>query len=131
MMLSYFKKANMLAYPKHLFYAPQWIILGVNNVCNLHCKMCDVGTKNTQSNFYDHMVGTHPINMPKELIYKIIDQVHQYYPTAKLGYAFTEPSVYPFLIESYTMLKIKIFSLRLLPMRCNWLNKPMSSSKLD
>jgi radical SAM protein with 4Fe4S-binding SPASM domain len=107
MMLSYFKKANMLAYPKHLFYAPQWIILGVNNVCNLHCKMCDVGTKNTQSNFYDHMVGTHPINMPKALIFKIIDQVHQYYPSAKLGYAFTEPSVYPFLMESLHHAKSK------------------------
>jgi len=97
----------MLAYPKHLFYAPQWIILGVNNVCNLHCKMCDVGTKNTQSNFYDHMLGTHPINMPKELILKIIDEVHQYYPSAKLGYAFTEPSVYPFLNESLHYAKSK------------------------
>jgi MoaA/NifB/PqqE/SkfB family radical SAM enzyme len=94
------KKINRIVYPQHLFYAPQWIILGVNNVCNLHCKMCDVGTKNTHSNFYDHMVGTHPINMPKELIYKIIDEVNTYFPTAKLGYAFTEPSVYPFLIDS-------------------------------
>ncbi len=100
MLLQTLKKANMMAYPQHLFYAPQWIILGVNNVCNLHCKMCDVGTKNTQSNFYDHMVGTHPLHMPKELIYKIIDETHRYFPTAKLGYAFTEPSVYPFLNES-------------------------------
>jgi MoaA/NifB/PqqE/SkfB family radical SAM enzyme len=100
MIKKFLKRANMMAYPQHLFYAPQWIILGVNNVCNLHCKMCDVGTKNTQSNFYDHMVGAHPINMPKELIFKIIDEVYANWPTTKLGYAFTEPSVYPFLIES-------------------------------
>ena len=99
-MLGALKKINRLAYPQHLFYAPQWIILGVNNVCNLHCKMCDVGTKNTHSNFYDHMVGTQPLNMPKELIFKIIDQIEQFFPSAKLGYAFTEPSVYPYLFES-------------------------------
>jgi MoaA/NifB/PqqE/SkfB family radical SAM enzyme len=99
-MLEILKKANINLYPQHLFYAPQWVILAVNNVCNLHCKMCDVGTKNTNSNFYDHMVGTHPLNMPRELIFKIIDELQLYYPTTKLGYAFTEPSVYPFLLES-------------------------------
>ena len=99
-MIGILKKANVSLHPRHLYYAPQWIILAVNNVCNLHCKMCDVGTKNSNSNFYDHMVGTHPLNMPKELIFKIIDEVQLHFPTSKLGYAFTEPSVYPFLMES-------------------------------
>ncbi len=99
-MKTYLKKANINFYPKHLFYAPQWIILAVNNVCNLHCKMCDVGTQHTQSNFYDHMVGTQPMNMPKELLFKIIDETKHYFPSTKLGYAFTEPSVYPYLMES-------------------------------
>lgn len=38
-------------------------------------------------------VCTHPINIPLDLIKKMIDQ-------AKLGYVFTEPLIYPHLIES-------------------------------
>ncbi len=94
------KKANIKFNPQHLYFSPSWIILGVNNVCNLHCKMCDVGTKNSHSNFYDHMVGTQPLNMPKDLIFKIIEDVALHFPKTKLGYAFTEPSVYPHLMES-------------------------------
>jgi sulfatase maturation enzyme AslB (radical SAM superfamily) len=59
--------------------------------------MCDVGTKTTETNFAQNLIGTHPINMPLELIMKIIDDIHDFYPSAKLGYAFTEPLVYPFL----------------------------------
>lgn len=62
--------------------------------------MCDVGTKNLESNFAQNLVGTHPINMPSELIHRIIDQVHEAFPKSKLAYAFTEPLVYPHLIES-------------------------------
>jgi MoaA/NifB/PqqE/SkfB family radical SAM enzyme len=94
------KKANVRLMPDRLFYDPTWIILAVNNVCNLHCKMCDVGTQYTESNFYDHMMGTKPLNMPLELITRIVDQTAEYFPKAKLGYAFTEPGVYPHLIES-------------------------------
>jgi len=94
------KKINKEYFPTRYLYGPEWIVLGVNNVCNLHCKMCDVGTKNLESNFAQNLVGTHPINMPKKLIEKIIDQIAQYYPNTKLGYGFTEPLVYPLLIDS-------------------------------
>ncbi|MCX6199154.1 MAG: radical SAM protein [Bacteroidetes bacterium] len=94
------KKVNAKFYPRKLLYNPSWIILCVNNACNLHCKMCDVGTKTTDSNFYQHMMGAQPINMPIGLLKNIIDQTASYFPKAKLGYAFTEPSVYPHLLES-------------------------------
>ncbi len=94
------KKINKKYLPEKYLFAPEWVVLGVNNVCNLHCKMCDVGTKNLDSNFAQNLVGTHPINMPIELIKKIIEQTSLYYPNAKLAYAFTEPLVYPHLIES-------------------------------
>ncbi len=35
---------------------PQGIYLNVNNVCNLKCRMCDVGTGDGGSSFYDHML---------------------------------------------------------------------------
>jgi hypothetical protein len=53
--------------------------------------MCDVGTKTTDTNFAQNLVGTHPMNMPLELIQKINDQTATYFPNAQHGYAFTEP----------------------------------------
>lgn len=94
------KSANISLYPKHLFYAPHWVVLGVNNVCNLHCKMCDVGTQNLDSTFAQNLVGTQPLNMPEELTRKIIDNTARYFPKSKLAYAFTEPLVYPHLIST-------------------------------
>jgi len=86
--------------PSHFLFSPKWIVLGVNNVCNLHCKMCDVGNKNMDSNFAQNLVGTHPLNMPLELVNRVIDQTATFFPKSKLGYAFTEPLVYPHLVES-------------------------------
>lgn len=94
------RKVNTRYFPKKLVYSPTWLVLGVNNVCNLHCKMCDVGTKSLDSNFAVNLVGTHPINMPMELFRKIADQTSEFFPSTKLGYGFTEPLVYPHLIES-------------------------------
>lgn len=89
------------------YFSPNWIVLGVNNVCNLHCKMCDVGTQNLTTNFAKNLVGTSPLNMPLDLIKKVIDQTHTYYPKAKIGYAFTEPLVYLYLQESLAYCKSK------------------------
>jgi MoaA/NifB/PqqE/SkfB family radical SAM enzyme len=86
--------------PKHIAFKPNWIVLGVNNVCNLHCKMCDVGTQNLETNFAQNLVGTRPLHMPLELFKKIADDTHRYFPKAKLGYAFTEPLVYKHLFDS-------------------------------
>ncbi|MDH7448045.1 radical SAM protein [Aquimarina sp. 2201CG14-23] len=101
------KKINKHYFPKNYLFAPEWIVLGVNNVCNLHCKMCDVGTKTIETNFAQNLIGTHPINMPLALIQKTIDQMAIFYPKAKLGYAFTEPLVYPHLEESLIYAKSK------------------------
>lgn len=100
MINSKLKSANIKFLPGHLFHAPRWVVLGVNNVCNLHCKMCDVGTKNLESNFSQNLVGTHPLNMPVDLFKKIIDDCKQFAPQAKIGYGFTEPLVYPHLEET-------------------------------
>lgn len=99
------KSLNTQFYPQRLFYAPEWIVLGVNNICNLHCKMCDVGVKSKNTNFYQNLMGSSPLNMPLELIKKIITQSAKYFPNVKLGYAFTEPIIYPYLIESLQFAK--------------------------
>ncbi len=62
--------------------------------------MCDVGIQSNDTNFAVNLTGTKPLNMPLELLKKVMDQTARYYPKTKLGYAFTEPLIYPHLIES-------------------------------
>lgn len=107
MLHSRLKKLSQKLYPRHLFYAPEWLILGVNNSCNLHCKMCDVGTGYSVSNFSHHLLGAKPVNMPLELFQIICNELSHFYPDARLGYAFTEPLIYPYLLESLEYAKNK------------------------
>jgi len=94
------KYANKKALPDNYFFSPEWIVLGINNTCNLHCKMCDVGTLNLETNFAKNLTGTSPLNMPLELFERIADQTKMYYPKAKLGFAFTEPLAYPHIVKA-------------------------------
>ncbi|HHG86654.1 MAG TPA: radical SAM protein, partial [Bacteroidetes bacterium] len=94
------KKANLHFRPGKLHFGPEWIVLGVNNLCNMHCKMCDVGVGYDGSNFYHNLMAARPLNMPIDLIKRIFDETATYFPQAKIGYAFTEPIIYPHLLES-------------------------------
>jgi MoaA/NifB/PqqE/SkfB family radical SAM enzyme len=98
-LLSKARSVNERFLPKKLFFAPEWVVLGVNNVCNLHCKMCDVGTQTTQTNFAQNLLGAKPLNMPVELARLLINQMETHAPNAKLGLGFTEPLIYPHLEE--------------------------------
>jgi len=101
------RRLNQQHYPGRFFFDPKWIVLGVNNVCNLRCKMCDVGTGDSDTNFAQNLTGTRPLNMPVDLIKRVIDQTAEYFPRTKIGYAFTEPLVYPHLAESLSYAKSK------------------------
>lgn len=96
-MINAFKNINKSYFPGQYYFGPEWIVLGVNNVCNLHCKMCDIGNQNLETNFAKNLVGTKPLNMPESLCIEVINQVAKFYPKSKIGYAFTEPLVYPYL----------------------------------
>lgn len=107
MIIEKLRTVNVKLYPERIFYSPEWIVLGVNNICNLHCKMCDVGIEYSSSNFYQNLMGSSPVNMPIELIKTIFNQASKNYPKIKIGYAFTEPLIYPHLIESLFYAKEK------------------------
>lgn len=62
--------------------------------------MCDVGTATIETNFATNLIGTTPRDMPLDLIKKVYDDAAKYFPKVKAGYAFTEPLIYPHLIES-------------------------------
>lgn len=94
------KYANKKVLPENYLFSPEWVVLGINNSCNLHCKMCDVGTQNFETNFAKNLTGTSPLNMPIELFERIAEQTQIYYPKAKLGFAFTEPLAYPHIVKA-------------------------------
>lgn len=94
------RRLNARYYPRHLFYGPAWLVLGVNNLCNMHCKMCDVGLDNRGTNFYTNLMGTEPVNMPLALLQRAVDQAAAAWPRVKVGFAFTEPLIYPHLVEA-------------------------------
>lgn len=94
------KHANARHWPQHLFYAPEWIVLGVNNRCNMHCKMCDVGLGNVDTTFYQNLMGAKPVNMPLDLFQRVVDEVAACWPKTWLGLAFTEPLIYPELLPA-------------------------------
>lgn len=94
------RTANVLLYPRKLLFAPDWIVLGVNNACNLHCKMCDVGVKFEGSNFYRNLMGSDPLNMPLSLVREVIDQARAAWPEVSIGFAFTEPLAYPSIVDA-------------------------------
>lgn len=94
------RRANLRYWPRRLFLPPEWLVLGVNNACNLHCKMCDVGTGRDDSNFARNLIGTQPRDMPLELFERIAAQAAAHYPRVRLGFAFTEPLMWPHLVPA-------------------------------
>lgn len=72
---------------------PITIYWNVNSVCNLHCKMCDVGTFNEDSNFYRNLRidrKLHEISLGK--FREVVDEVAKYQPTMAING--TEPLMY-------------------------------------
>ncbi len=79
---------------------PKWLVLGVNNICNLRCRMCDVGTGARETVFHENLAGTDTAHMPLELFRKVASQARRFFPGVKLGYAFTEPLIYRYFDRS-------------------------------
>jgi Fe-coproporphyrin III synthase len=78
--------------------APEWLVLVVNNFCNLRCKMCDVGLHDTRSVFYAHLIGTDPRNMSLELLETVLAQASRFSPRPRVGLAFTEPLIHKHIV---------------------------------
>ena len=91
------RAANLRWLPRRLLFPPEWLVLGVNNVCNLHCLMCDVGLGRSETVFARNLTGAEPRDMPLELATLIFDQAARYFPKVRIGFAFTEPLIWPHL----------------------------------
>src|SRR6266571_2705291 len=79
--------------------SPEWLVLGVNNVCNLHCKMCDVGLGESGTAFWANLIGQNPHNMTLELLHEILRQARAFRPRPHLSLGSTEPLIHPEIVE--------------------------------
>ena len=78
---------------------PRWLILGVNNACNLRCRMCDVGLEDSSTPFWANLIGERPRNMPAERFHKALEQAAQFHPRPRIGIAYTEPLLHPAIVD--------------------------------
>ncbi len=90
-------------------FPPASLVLGINNVCNLHCKMCDVGLGEQGTVFWANLIGDHPQNMSLELLNKILQQAQGFWPRPRIGLAFTEPLIHPKILDFCRAIKSQGF----------------------
>ncbi len=85
--------------------SPEWLVLCINNFCNLHCKMCDVGLGEEGTVFYANLIGSRPQNMSLGLIDKIASEAKTFHPPPRVGLAYTEPLIHARILEICEALK--------------------------
>lgn len=83
----------------HCRLPPEWLVLGINNFCNLKCKMCDVGLGDSSTVFWANLIGNHPQNMSLDLLREILRQAAAWRPRPNVGLAFTEPLVHRDILD--------------------------------
>ena len=74
---------------------PHTIYIVINSVCNLHCKTCDVGRKNKETQFYKNMMPGRDLDLTT--LKKLVDEVKPFKPT--IAITSTEPLLYKDLLE--------------------------------
>lgn len=77
-------------------FPPRTIYLAVNSKCNARCVMCDIGQKNRQSTFYNHLAGNGDVELSPEIERVLIDQVKKFEPSVAI--VSTEPLLYKSLL---------------------------------
>lgn len=92
---------SYLAFPNGRSLYPSTIYLAVNSVCNLRCKMCDVGQMNKRSQFYKNMIKAG--NLSVETIEKLIKEVKGFNPM--IAITSTEPLLHPKIVEIVRLVK--------------------------
>lgn len=77
---------------------PLTIYFSINSICNLHCKMCDVGTQNADANFFKNLrLNGSPDQLKFEEFCSVVDQVKHFKPM--IGITSTEPLLYKDIVR--------------------------------
>lgn len=96
------RRVNERLMPGHLTQPPQTVVLGVNNFCNLYCRMCDVGTGNAETNFGANLVGAKTRIMSLDLYGRVLREMRTWCPRSLLAFVYTEPLAWPHMAEALT-----------------------------
>jgi MoaA/NifB/PqqE/SkfB family radical SAM enzyme len=97
-------KLGLISYyflPSGKSFYPTTIYLAVNSVCNLKCKMCDIGQQNKNSQFYKNLMKRG--NLPIKIIKKLINEVKSFNPL--IAITSTEPLLHPQIIKIISIIK--------------------------
>lgn len=98
-----FRDANLRRAPGRLLLGPEWLVLGVNNACNLRCRMCDVGLGRDDTNFGRNLTGSRPLDMPWDLFERVVSEAAATRPRPRIGFAFTEPLLWKPLVDAVSL----------------------------
>lgn len=79
--------------------APEWLVLDVNNVCNLHCNMCDVGLEDRSTAFWSNLIGSDPRDMTVDMLERVLEQAKAFFPRPRIALAMTEPLIHPHILD--------------------------------
>lgn len=75
--------------------SPLTVFLSVNSICNLKCKMCDIGQKNINSSFYKNLAVDNPgDSLPFEKVEELIKELALFNPLPRISVTTTEPLLY-------------------------------------
>lgn len=86
--------------------APLTVYWSINSVCNLHCRMCDVGTANAEANFWKILrIDKKLHEIPIELFRKVTDELAPTRPSIAINA--TEPLMYKPLAEAIGYVRSK------------------------
>jgi radical SAM protein with 4Fe4S-binding SPASM domain len=77
---------------------PVTIYFAINSICNLKCKMCDVGQRNINGSYYKTMSRDKNASIEIDVFKSIIDEVYKSKPN--IAICATEPLLYPHLYEA-------------------------------
>lgn len=94
------RKANLLPYymSKEGYSAyPTTLFLSVNSLCNLHCKMCDIGTQTEESTFFKNLNRGNRSELDLGRMKQLVDEVAAFRPV--LALISTEPLLWKPVVE--------------------------------
>lgn len=77
-------------------FPPRTIFIAINSVCNLRCKMCDVGQRKEGTQFYNNLVASKK-QLSLVRLKSLVDEVKSFHPT--IAITSTEPLLYPDLFN--------------------------------
>lgn len=87
----YFNRGGYAKNPLTIFFI-------INGMCNLRCRMCDVGQQKKDSMFFRNLKGSASQDFPFDRFKSLMDEIKSFKPY--IGITTTEPFLYPHIFDA-------------------------------